>query len=311
MNLAAHVLIFFMDGVGLGSTDKNVNPFLHAELSNLTALLGSDWYIKNSSSDNGRISTERATLVPTDANLDIEGRPQSATGQASILTGRNIPKLIGEHYGPKPNRAVASLIKENNLFMEVVAKGGGAALLTPYPEQYFENIKSGKRLLSSVPLAASSAGLRLMNADDLRAGRAVSPGFTGQGWHDFLGYTDIPILSLEQAGMQITSIAQTHNFSFFEHWPSDRSGHRGSIEEAVEHLDIIDSALGGLLKEWNDASDLLIITSDHGNIEEKHHRQHSRNPVPTIIVGPGHQEYARTINDLTDIAVVIRSFLQL
>jgi hypothetical protein len=300
-----------MDGVGLGSADMETNPFLQADLSNLTELLGPKWFIKKHSPESDRISTKRASLVPTDANLETEGRPQSATGQATILTGKNIPQLVGEHYGPKPNPPVAELVKENNLFMEVVSEGGRAALITPYPHGFFENINSGRRLLSSVPLAATAAGLKLMNADDLREGRAVSPGFTGQGWHDYLGYTDMPILTLQQAGKQIAAIARSYNFSFFEHWPSDRSGHRGSMEDAVEHLEIIDQALGGLLDDWDDANDLLIITSDHGNIEEKNHRQHSRNPVPTIIIGPDHDALSEKINSLTDIASVIRTFLQL
>lgn len=311
MNHSAHALIFFLDGVGLGAADLATNPFLHADLSNLTELLGPDWFILKKNSRAGRIISERASLIPTDANLEMEGRPQSATGQAAILTGKNIPQLIGEHYGPKPNPAVAAFIKDNNLFMEVVAEGGSAALITPYPQGYFESINSGKRLLSSVPLAATSAGLRLMNADDLRAGRAVSPGFTGQGWHDYLGYKDIPVFTLQQAGKQIASVARSYNFSFFEHWPSDRSGHRGSMEEAIKHLEIIDQALGGTLNDWDDSNDLLVITSDHGNIEEKHHRQHSRNPVPTIIVGPEHEALSEKVESLEDIAGVIRTFLQL
>ena len=311
MNLNAHALIFFLDGVGLGAADSATNPFLRADLANLTALLGSEWFILKDDSRSGRIVGERASFVPTDANLEIEGRPQSATGQATILTGRNIPQLVGQHYGPKPNPAVAALIKENNLFMDVGAEGGSAALITPYPQGYFESISSGRRLLSSVPLAATSAGLRLMNADDLRAGQAVSPGFTGQGWHDYLGYKDIPILTLHQAGQQIAEVARSYNFSFFEHWPSDRSGHRGSMEEAVKHLEIIDQALGGTLDDWDDSNDLLVITSDHGNIEEKHHRQHSRNPVPTIIVGPGHGALSKKVNSLFDIAGVIKTYLQM
>ena len=45
---------------------------------------------------------------------------------------------------------------------------------------------------------------------------------------------------------------------------------------------MIDEVLGGLLAAWEDEAGVLIITSDHGNIEEKDHRQHTRNPVPTI-----------------------------
>lgn len=298
------VHIFFMDGVGLGQDDAQVNPFVTAHMPNLSALLGEKWYVR----DGGPRSNERATFVPTDATLGVSGRPQSATGQSTILTGRNVPQLVGRHYGPKPNAAVREIVKEGTLFHDVVGNAGKAALITPYPQRYFDAINSGKRLLSAVPLAATSAGLSLMTADDLRAGRAVSPGFTGQGWREHLGYTDIPLLSLPEAGRRIAQIATTYHFSFFEHWPSDRSGHRGSLQEAVEHLETIDAALGGLFDAWN-GSGLLIITSDHGNIEDKTQRQHTENPVPTIVMGRDHQTLASRIRDLSDIAQVVRTFL--
>ena len=301
------VHIFFLDGVGLGNRDPAVNPFVTADTPHLTQLFGEGWYLK----DRGNIVTDRASLVPTDANLDMPGRPQSATGQATILTGRNVPQLIGEHYGPKPSPEVAAIIQEGTLFHEVVAAGGRAALITPYPQRYFEAIDSGHRLLSAVPLAATSAGLALMTADDLRQGRAISPEFTGQGWRDHLGYADIPTFSLAEAGRHIATIAQEYHFSFFEHWPSDRAGHRGSLAEAIGHLEMIDVVIGGLLDAWNDAAGLLIVTSDHGNIEEKDHRQHTRNPVPTILAGRRQAELANHIHDLTDIARVVRETLAL
>jgi hypothetical protein len=313
LNHNQHVLIFFMDGVGLGPADPETNPFMQARLPNLDGLLGQGWFLRPAGwqSGAGRRIRDRASLVPTDANLGLEGRPQSATGQATILTGRNVPRIVGQHYGPKPNQAVAREVQRGNLFQEIVAAGGTAALLTPYPQGFFDAIESGRRLLSSVPLAATSAGLPLMTADDLRAGRAVSPGFTGQGWHDHLGYTDIPLLTLPEAGRQIAALAGAYIFSFFEHWPSDRSGHRGSLADAVQHLEMIDTVLGGLFDAWDEQRGLMIITSDHGNIEEKDHRQHSRNPVPTILAGRDHARLAQQIADLTDIAAAVRDFLGL
>ena len=144
------VHIFFMDGVGLGGPDPDVNPFITAELPNLTGLLGEGWFLQT----DGRTSTERATLAATDANMSMPYRPQSATGQATILTGRNVAQLVGEHYGPKPNKPVAEVIHQGTLFHEIVEAGGKAALLTPYPQGYFDAIQSGKRLYSAVPLAA-------------------------------------------------------------------------------------------------------------------------------------------------------------
>lgn len=301
------VHLFFMDGVGLGDADPALNPFVSAHLPRLAALLGEGWFLPG----RGRITTRRASLVPTDATLGVPGRPQSATGQATILTGRNVPQLVGEHYGPKPSAAVAEIVRGGNLFQEVVAAGGTAALITPYPQGYFDHVESGHRLLSSVPLAAVSAGLPLMTATDLRAGRAVSPDFSGHGWRDHLGYNDIPLLGLAEAGGRIAAVARQYTFSFFEHWPSDRSGHRGSLAQAVRHLEMVDEALGGLLDAWDDGAGLLIITSDHGNIEEKNHRRHSCNPVPTILVGRRHAELAQSIRDLTDIAAVVRETLAL
>lgn len=302
-----HVHLFFMDGVGLGGPDPAVNPFISAHLPHLNGLLGEDWFLQVA----GPSTVERASFVHTDATLGIAGRPQSATGQATILTGRNVPQLIGRHYGPKPNEAVSAIVREGTLFHEVTAAGGSAALITPYPQRYFDAIESGRRLLSAVPLAATSAGLSLMTADDLRAGRAVSPGFTGEGWRDQLGYSDIPVLTLPEAGRRIAAIARSHTFTFFEHWPSDRRGHRGSLEEAVAHLEMIDAVLGGLFAAWDDQNGLLIITSDHGNIEAKDRRNHTENPVPTIIMGPDHAELAALVHDLTDIARVVRRFLNL
>ena len=301
-----HVHIFFMDGVGLGEADPEINPFATAVTPHLSSLLNNPiWYLNS----HKKIITQRASLIATDANLDMPRRPQSATGQATILTGRNVPQLVGEHYGPKPNKAVAEIIRAGSLFQEVVDAGGTAALLTPYPQPYFDAIKSGRRLFSAVPLAATSAGIELMTTDDLVNGRSVSPGFTGQAWHNHLGIPNIPILSLQEAGQQIATLAQQYHFSFFEHWPSDRSGHRGTLENAVKHVELLDSVIGSLVQAWDNEEGLLIITSDHGNLEAKNHRKHTRNPVPTILVGKDHAQYAQKIHDLTNIATIVREFL--
>ena len=303
------VLLFFMDGVGMGSDDADANPFVTARMPRLRELLGADWFLAG----RGRITTPRASLIPTDANLNMPRSPQSATGQATILTGRNVSALIGQHYGPKPDSQIKAIIAEGTLFHEVVKTGGRAALITPYPERFFEGISSGLRLLSAVPLAATSAGLSLMTVDDLRAGRAVSPDFTGQAWRDFLGYDDVPLLSLNGAGRRIAQIARQYQFCFFEHWPTDHRGHRGSLAEARQHLEMVDGAIGGILDGWAEAGDegMVIITSDHGNIEDKTHRQHTLNPVPTILVGRGHAEMADLVHDLSDIATIVRRVLAL
>lgn len=300
-----HVLLFFLDGVGLGSAEAEHNPFVTAQTPHLTGLLGERWYLTG----RGMVSGERATLAPTDANLGLPYRPQSATGQATILTGRNVPQLNGAHFGPWPNSAVYDLLRAGSLFSEVRAAGGSAVFLNPYPQQYFDAIAGGKRSYSAIPFAAVAAGVPLLGEQALRDGHAVSPGFTNQGWRDQLGVHDMPLLTPHEAGVRLAELAQAHHFSFLEHWPTDFAGHRGPLSQAVNNLELIDAVVGGLLAAWRDDDGLLIITSDHGNIEEKQHRNHTRNPVPTIVIGREHNAAAVSIHDLTDIAPVIRRHL--
>ena len=131
--------------------------------------------------------SQRATLLPLDACLGVPGTPQSATGQATLLIGRNVPAEIGYHYGPKPNPAVAAYLRSSNgahggnLFQSLRDAGKQSALLNAYPEGYFATIASGRRLYSAIPLAVVSAGVALKTADDLNAGRALSADFTGRG----------------------------------------------------------------------------------------------------------------------------------
>ncbi|HRF95991.1 MAG TPA: hypothetical protein PLZ51_12380, partial [Aggregatilineales bacterium] len=81
------------------------NPFSAGDFPTLHTLTnGLRW-----TRDIGIQSTPRSLFIPTDAQMGVTGLPQSGTGQATIVTGRNIPQLIGEHYGPKPNIATREL----------------------------------------------------------------------------------------------------------------------------------------------------------------------------------------------------------
>src|SRR3989337_2401806 len=263
-----------MDGAGLGPEDPKVNPFAKADMPSLRAALGGRRLLAASAPCAGA----DATLVAIDANLDMPGDPQSATGQAALLTGRNVPAEVGEHYGPKPHPAVAAALHRGSVFTEVLARGGTAALLNAYPPRYFDTIASGRRLYSSIPMAVTDAGIPLRTADDLRDGVALSADFTRQV-----------------------------DMAWFDFWPSDVAGHRADLAQAVELLERFDQVLGGLLEAWRDGPDLAIITSDHGNLEDLSERGHTRNPVPGILIGPAdlRAAVAPRLRRLTDFHDVI------
>ncbi|NUM46630.1 MAG: alkaline phosphatase family protein [Anaerolineales bacterium] len=276
-----HFLFLFMDGVGLGNPDPTINPFVKASLPNLTSLLNGQSF----TAPTAPLVSRRATLHAWDATLGVRGLPQSASGQATLLTGKNVPALIGEHYGPKPNPPIAEILQGETVFTSLGGLGFSTALLGAYPPGYFEVIASGRRMFSAIPMAASNAGVRLMTKDDLFAGRALSAEFTGHGWREYLGLHDTPLLEHHTAGRLLASLAQSYDFSFFEYWLSDYAGHKQEMPQAVEMLESFDRVLGGLLDAWEDEQGLVLITSDHGNLEDLSTRKHTANPVPGLVIG--------------------------
>jgi hypothetical protein len=299
------VFFLFLDGVGLGGDEPARNPLVRAEMPNLRGLLGGAPLAAGAAP----FESPRATLLPLDACLGVPGTPQSATGQAALLTGRNIAAAVGRHYGPKPDPAVAAHLTSRNgahggnLFQTVRDAGKRCALLNAYPETYFAAIASGRRLYSAIPLAAVSAGLALKTADDLRAGRALSADFTGQGWRDRLNLPDTPVLTPAAAGARLAELAAGCDLAFFEYWLSDYAGHGQDMAAALSLLAAFDEVLGGLLAAWDDQAGLILITSDHGNLEDLGTRGHTTNPVPALAIGAPalRRRFTAGLRDLTGV----------
>ena len=297
------VLFIFMDGIGLGENNPETNPFARARMPNLNQLLDGGTFLKDSAPFHG----ERASLLAVDPAVGVNGLPQSATGQAMLLTGKNIPAELGYHYGPKPNPAVAAYLKNGSLFSELTKAGKRAALLNAYPPRYFEGVDSGKRLYSSIPLAVTSAGLPLFRHEDFFTGRALSADFTGEGWRTMLGYDNAPVMDPHQSGQKLAALAKKYDFALFEYWASDYAGHKQQMDEAIYLMETFDSVLAGLVDAW-DGEGLILVTSDHGNMEDMSTRRHTAANVPALVIGPksARQEFTRSMKNLTDIAPAIR-----
>jgi 2,3-bisphosphoglycerate-independent phosphoglycerate mutase len=295
------ILFLFLDGVGLGEDDPQHNPFAAVELPTLMSFTEGQRWLR----DLPPITSKRGLFIPTDACLGIEGRPQSATGQAAILTGLNVPAMLGYHYGPRPNQAIAEVVRQENLIQKLVERGLHVGFPTAFPPAFFENVARGKRMLSTNQLAMHMAGVTLPDMTALLRGHAMSADFTGEGWRTQLGYEDTPVMSPFQAGQMLGRLASRYDLTFFDHWVTDYLGHRGTLQQAITLLKVIDDVLAGLLSEWEDTQGLIILTSDHGNLEDLSHRRHTRNPVPTLIIGEASHTFARGLSDLTGFAAPI------
>jgi predicted AlkP superfamily pyrophosphatase or phosphodiesterase len=302
-----HILFLFIDGVGLGGDDPTVNPLAAAHLPTLHGLTNGQRWL----ADVGRQRTPRSAFVPTDPRLGVPGRPQSGSSQAAILTGLNVPSLIGEHYGPKPNAPIRDILQQDNLFMTINRAGKRAALLDAYPPSLLNSIARGKTLPSSIQMAAILGGQSLFDADALRAGQAVTAEWTGQEWRSHLKFADTPLYTPQEAGRLLVALSRQYDFAMHSHWMTDYIGHRGTLEEGVHFMERLDGVIEGVLSSWEDDEGLVILTSDHGNMEMLGDRRHTENDVPTLIIGARAAEFAEGLADLTQLAPRVKAFLGL
>jgi len=299
------ILLVFIDGIGIGPDDPDVNPFSVAEMPTLHALTNGHRWVEGI----GRQQNDHALFFPVDPRMDVAGRPQSGSNHATIITGKPIPQIIGEHYGPKPNAATRAIVDESNFFVEVIERGLSADLLTAYPPGLLHNIQRGKTLPSAFMQAATNAGKPLHTVEDLREGRALSADWTGTGWPSHLNIDGVPQFSPYEGGVKMVQLAREHDFAMHAHVFTDFVGHRGTLDEATRLLKNIDKVMAGALDTWDTDNDLLILTSDHGNMERIGSRTHTKNDVPLLVVGAARHAFARDIKTLADLVPAMRRLL--
>ncbi|MCB1588064.1 MAG: 2,3-bisphosphoglycerate-independent phosphoglycerate mutase [Xanthomonadales bacterium] len=97
----------------------------------------------------------------------------------------------------------------------------------------------------------------------------------------------------------------------------DMVGHTGIMAAAVKAVETVDAALGRLVEAIESAGGAMLVTADHGNLEQmwdaqsgQPNTQHSTNPVPVVFVGPGRWQI-REGGSLRDVAPTLLQLLEL
>jgi 2,3-bisphosphoglycerate-independent phosphoglycerate mutase len=97
----------------------------------------------------------------------------------------------------------------------------------------------------------------------------------------------------------------------------DMVGHTGNFDAAVKAVETLDTCLGKLCTAITAVGGQMLITADHGNVEQMHdtqtqqaHTAHTSEPVPLVYVGPQEIELAAD-RTLSDIAPTILTLMHL
>ena len=291
-------VLLFLDGVGIGVTDPEINPFFRARLPVLTGLVGGV-----PSLDRPRLGSGHAVAFPMDANLGVDGTPQSGTGQTTLLTGVNAAERFGRHFGPWSPVALRPLIEQESVFRRGLAAGLRVAFATAYPKGW----PNERRRLAAPPLAAKAAGLMDRHEEHLARGDAVASEILNAGWRTGLGFEELPEITAHAAGGNLARIAAAHDLTVFAHYATDIAGHRGGMNGAVSALERVDAFLGGFVAVAP-ADAVLVVASDHGNIEDVR-EGHTRNPALGMVVGPDAEARAAELPSIQDVTPALLRWL--
>jgi 2,3-bisphosphoglycerate-independent phosphoglycerate mutase len=300
MAATPRILFVFLDGVGIGTSDPDVNPFAQANIPSLRKLMGGTV----PTLDDPVSSGPGGSAFPLSATLGVDGLPQSGTGQAALLTGENAAALFGHHFGPWTPVRLRPLVRERSMLRRVADSGGRVAFANAYPRGWIDS-RAGRRI-AGPPLAAVGAGVLTRHVEALAAGAAVSSEIVNDAWKEKLGHSELPNISPAEAGAHLAKISGQNALTLYAHYATDTAGHRGKMSGGVAALERVDEFLGGVADQL-DPDVLLLIASDHGNLENVT-LGHTTNPVLGIASGPG-AERASTMRDIRDICPFVLDML--
>ncbi len=289
------VLLFFIDGLGIGERGAD-NP-----LSQIAGVEPLAHFINEPSE-----VIFDGVLIPTDPRLGIEGRPQSASGQTTILTGINAPKHLGHHKQGFPNQILRDVISEHSIFLQLKnLKIEPNMFANAYTPKFFTETPRWK---SATTCAMEAANATFRKLPDLFGRAALFHDFTNRHLIE-LGF-DALIFSPTDAGEILAGLVEQNRFTLYEYFITDKIGHAQSFEKAAEYLPLLAEFVRETLRRIDLETTTLILTSDHGNIENLAIKNHTLNDVPTVVWGRRRHEIVERIKDLSDITPTIISLLK-
>jgi 2,3-bisphosphoglycerate-independent phosphoglycerate mutase len=291
--MTRHPVIFiFLDGVGLGKNDREINPFARFSNDFFNAFAGGEHRVPG-------------YLIETDAHMGIPGLPQSATGQTALFTGYNGPQILGRHVNGYPTFTLRPYFKEKNILKVFNENGLNASLINSYSEKYLERLTHprAERMLSASSLMQKHSGKPYFTTEDYLAGKSLYMDLTN--WFLRKHGLNIPMVSARSNGRKLANIAKNYDLVIFEYFFTDKVGHEQSMGAARKVLKHVEDFLAGLWEELDVDTQTVIVSSDHGNFEDLSVKTHTKNKVGTLVYGRSANIFRDELKYLYDIPRLI------
>ena len=224
-----------------------------------------------------------------------------------MFTGVNCAAEIGHHVEGFPGPSIREIIERDNLFLRLKKMGKRVRFADAYLVDSVEDL-AARRFKSVTTVMALTTPETISLASDLANDRALMQDLTRETIQD--RYPDIPVIPPQRAAEHLFSLARRNDFTLYEFFQSDVSGHSMDYSRACAVLRVYDRFLAALVRFAAAAKMTIVLTADHGNIESIDERGHTRNPVPLIVYGPGEEMMRRAVSSLLDVTPALISAYQ-
>ncbi len=293
--MATRTILIFIDGLGWGDRDPLTNP-MHTYGGRIFDLparppLGQELPI-----------FAGGLACPIDAVLGVAGIPQSATGQTTLLSGINAQEILGKHLTGFPNLALRKILAEYSVLKVMTQRGRRACFLNAFRPLFWELSTEQQWKLSATTVANLAAGLPFFTLQDIDEGRAIYQDISNQALQD-RGFA-VRNLMPADAGRVLAQQALHYEFLLFEFFQTDEAGHSADTQQCHRELARLDEFLCAILSELASelqTDTLVVLTSDHGNLEDTSTRHHTTNPIPLMAWGSGAADFLRGISRLDQV----------
>ena len=126
--VTVHVAFIFIDGLGIGRDDPQVNPCRGELLPVFNPI---------TEGSSGKILPHGGVMIPLEATLGVPGLPQSATGQTALLTGVNAAQELGHHKQGFPNAQLRHILRQKSVLKMAREMGKSAAFINAFRPAFF------------------------------------------------------------------------------------------------------------------------------------------------------------------------------
>jgi 2,3-bisphosphoglycerate-independent phosphoglycerate mutase len=237
--------------------------------------------------------------------------------------------LVANFRADRIRQISEALLCENKIkFCSAVSMTHYSDKLNGYYSVLFPTIK----ITNSLGEIFSNLGLKQLRIAETEKYAHVTFFFSGGREKEFAGedrilikspavatYDLLPQMSCVQVGEELVKVIKSDKYDFIvvNYANPDMVGHSGVMEASIKACEAIDEQLGILRDTILQQDGIMIVSADHGNIEDmvddcgNPHTAHTTNLVPFILIGNDVKNIRLKNGRLCDIAPTILSLMKI